>query len=80
MRKFFVRIEIIAQLKNAARVEVVKNFKKIGWQSSKLKHSLQFTIKLVIWKMCSISSNPPKETPASATSRSPAFTRYLKEF
>ena len=31
----------IARLKNAWRGEVVKNFKKIGRQSSKLKHSLK---------------------------------------
>ena len=33
-------------------------------------------IRLVNWQMCSVSSNPPKETPAS-TSRPPASPRYL---
>ena len=33
MRKFLVRIEIIAKLKNVERVEVVKNSKTIRWQS-----------------------------------------------
>ena len=41
MSKFFVHIEIIKVLKNAGRKEVVKNFKRIGQQSSKLMHLLK---------------------------------------
>ena len=41
MSKFFVHIEIIMALKNAERREVVKKFKKIRQQSSKLMHLLK---------------------------------------
>ena len=41
MSKYFVHIEINAELKNVGGREVVKNSKKIGRQSSKLKHLLK---------------------------------------
>ena len=41
MSKFFVYIEIIPELKNVGRREVVKNSKKIGRQSSKLVYLLK---------------------------------------
>ena len=41
MSNFLFHIEISAKLKNAGRVEDIKNSKKIGWQSSKLIHLLK---------------------------------------
>ena len=41
MRKFFVDIEIMPELKNAVMGEVVENPKKIARQSFTLMHSLK---------------------------------------
>ena len=88
VRKFFVDIEIIPELKNAVMREAVENSKKIQRQTSTLINtfikicsinsfeSLLLVIRLANWQMCFVSCNPPKDTPAS-TLRFSSLQRYL---
>ena len=88
LTKFFVHIKIITVCKK----EVAKNSKKIIQITTIIQINTFITkdsingfiswllaISLVSWQMCSISSNPPRETPAS-TSKSPVLSRYFPFF
>ena len=75
MSKSFVHIEIIVEFKNVGRTIIqINTFVKIGFINN--FKSCLLTIRLVSWQMCSISSTPPRETPAS-TFRSSFLLRYL---
>ena len=73
-------------MKNVGRWEVTKNSKKI-WRQSKLIFFIKIgsincfkgrllAIRVISWQMCSITSNPPRETLA-LTYRFPTLPRYL---
>ena len=85
MGTFFVYIEIIPELKNVIMGELIENSKKITSIiqintfikicSINSFESWLLVIRLVSWKMCFVSFNPPRVTPAS-TSWSPALAGY----